>query len=101
MMKKKITMPAHLMFDGQDRNLYTKFSRVAQRIGVYTVVDYAEIIDDLVQHWQIGGLQGLTSAAAKAQDYLCTLSERYQKIAARILSDGSDSFSWIYGRTVA
>jgi acyl-[acyl-carrier-protein] desaturase len=101
MMKKKITMPAHLMFDGQDRDLYVKFSRVAQRIGVYTVVDYAEIIDDLVQHWQVSGLTGLTSAAEKAQDYLCALSERYQKLASRVLADGSDSFSWIYGRTVA
>jgi acyl-[acyl-carrier-protein] desaturase len=101
MMKKKITMPAYLMFDGRDRDLYAKFSKVAQRIGVYTVVDYAEIIDDLVKHWQIGGLTGLGGAAAKAQDYLCTLSERYQKLATRVLSDGSESFSWIYGRTVA
>jgi len=101
MMKKKITMPAHLMFDGQDCDLYAKFSRVAQRIGVYTVVDYAEIIEDLVQHWQISGLTGLTSAAVNAQDYLCTLSERYKKLASRVLADGSDSFSWIYGRTVA
>jgi acyl-[acyl-carrier-protein] desaturase len=101
MMKKKITMPAHLMFDGEDLNLYAKFSKVAQRIGVYTVIDYSEIIDDLVKHWQIAGLTGLNGAAAKAQDYLCTLSERYQKLASRVLSDGAESFSWIYGRTVA
>ncbi|KAI3907103.1 hypothetical protein MKW92_005348 [Papaver armeniacum] len=39
MMKKKITMPAHLMFDGQDDNLFEKYSDVAQRIGVYTAKD--------------------------------------------------------------
>ncbi len=36
MMRRKIVMPAILMRDISDDNLYLKFSRVAQRIGVYT-----------------------------------------------------------------
>ncbi|XVF84260.1 hypothetical protein PTKIN_Ptkin17bG0018900 [Pterospermum kingtungense] len=44
MMKKKITMPAEFMFDGQDDNLFDHFSAVAQRHGVYTAKDYADIV---------------------------------------------------------
>jgi len=51
MMKKKIVMPAVLMYDGREKNLITKFSLVAQHTGVYTVKDYAEIIGALVQDW--------------------------------------------------
>ncbi|KAK0580344.1 hypothetical protein LWI29_000880 [Acer saccharum] len=35
MMKKKIKMPAYLMYDGQDDNLFKHYSAVAQRLGVY------------------------------------------------------------------
>jgi acyl-[acyl-carrier-protein] desaturase len=44
MMKRKITMPAVLMYDGMEKNLFAKFSRVAQQTGVYTS-DYAGIVD--------------------------------------------------------
>lgn len=101
MMKRKITMPAVGMHDGVDRQLFVKFSKVAQRIGVYTVKDYAEIISDLVRHWKIDGLQGLSDVAGQAQDYLCNLALRYEKLAARAATDGQMSFSWIYGREVA
>lgn len=37
-------MPAELMSDPINPNLYDDFSRVAQKIGVYTAVDYANII---------------------------------------------------------
>lgn len=101
MMKKKIAMPAYLMHDGSDMNLYTKFSSIAQSIGVYTVIDYAEIIEDLVSHWHVPSLSGLSDAAAKAQDYLCTLAERYKKLAERMTFDTRGSISWIYGREVS
>ncbi|KAL5998040.1 hypothetical protein ACLOJK_008974 [Asimina triloba] len=39
MMRKKITMPAHLVHDGQDEKLFEHFSAVAQRLGVYTAKD--------------------------------------------------------------
>jgi acyl-[acyl-carrier-protein] desaturase len=100
MMKRKITMPAVGMHDGTDHQLFAKFSRVAQRIGVYTAHDYAEIIRELVQHWKIESLKGLSGAAAHAQDYLCSLPERYQKLAERIVTGGKQSFSWIYSREV-
>jgi len=101
MMKIRITMPAILMYDEKDSDLFIKFSNVAQRIGVYTVTDYADIISNLVNGWNIENLKGLSDMAAKAQDYLCNLSERYLKIANRFSFAGSaEKFSWIYDREV-
>ena len=101
MMKAKITMPAVLMDNEKDTNLYTKFSRVAQKAGVYTAHDYADIIEDLVAEWKVAGLGGLTDAAAKGQEYLCGLAERYQRLAERVKFSGSEKFSWIYNREIA
>jgi acyl-[acyl-carrier-protein] desaturase len=101
MMRLKITMPANMMTDGKDKNLFTKFSNVAQRLEVYTVTDYAGIIKNLVDGWNISALKGLSDTAAKAQDYLCTLSERYTALANRFsFAADAESFSWIYNRKV-
>lgn len=101
MMRNKVTMPAILMYDGKDTSLYTKFSMVAQSLGVYTAKDYAEIIGALVREWKVAGINGLSDVAAKGQDYLCGLSERYEKLAERIKISGTEKFSWIYDREVA
>jgi acyl-[acyl-carrier-protein] desaturase len=100
MMKAKIAMPAMLMNDGSDKNLFTKFSAVAQNAGVYTAKDYAEIIGTLVEEWRVAGLSGLSDASAKAQEYLCGLAVRYQKLAERVKFTGSEKFSWIYDREI-
>ncbi len=42
--------------------------------------------------------RALSDGAAHARDYLCNLSLQYQKLADRVVFDGSQSFSWIYGR---
>ncbi len=100
MMKRKIAMPAVSMYDGKDQRLFEKFSNIAQRIGVYTVRDYADIIDDLVKHWAVANINGLHDAAAKAQDYLCGLADRYHKLAERVSFNNQESFSWIFDRAV-
>ncbi len=100
MMKTKITMPAVLMYDGKDQNLFEKYSIVAQKTGVYTVKDYSEIIEDLVEHWKLETIAGLSDVAAKAQDYLCNLSERYAKLANRVTYSGKEKFSWIFDRDI-
>ncbi|MED6209215.1 Stearoyl-[acyl-carrier-protein] 9-desaturase 6, chloroplastic [Stylosanthes scabra] len=53
MMRKGITMPAHLMQDGRDPHLFDHFSAVAQRLGVYTVADYADILEFLIERWKL------------------------------------------------
>jgi acyl-[acyl-carrier-protein] desaturase len=100
MMKRKIVMPAALMSDGNDPDLFTKFSMVAQKLQVYTVHDYADIVEHLVKEWKIASLTGLSGAAAKAQDFLCGLADRYRKIAERISYTGTVRFSWIFDREI-
>lgn len=107
MMRGQIVMPAELMTDGKDPDLYENFSNVAQRLGVYTAIDYAEIIGHLVKTWDLENLEGLSSEAEKDREYLCKLPERYMKLAQRSMNKKkkvtedevpTKSFNWIYGR---
>lgn len=105
MMKKKISMPAHLMYDGRDDNLFEHFSAVAQRLGVYTARDYADILEFLVGKWSVEDLQGLSGEGRRAQDFVCGLAPRIRKLDERAQSRASKvarpvSFSWIYDRQV-
>ena len=95
MMRRKITMPAVLMYDGVEENLFAKFSRVAQQTGVYTASDYAGIVDDLVKTWNVERLSGLSGAAAKAQEYVCGLADRYRALAGRVSVSTPEEFSWL------
>jgi len=102
MMERKIAMPARLMSDGTDRDVFGQFAVVAQRSGIYTTRDYADVISHLVGVWRIADLKGLTPEAAKAQEYLCGLSARFLKKAEkveRIISNiPKQPFSWIFER---
>lgn len=106
MMKKKISMPAHLMYDGCDQNIYDKFSLLAQRTGVYTAKDYADILEHLVKRWNVEKLPGLSSRGQQAQDYVCGLASRIRKLEERAQSRVKKgpkvgTFSWIFNREVA
>ncbi|KAL0377010.1 UNVERIFIED_CONTAM: Stearoyl-[acyl-carrier-protein] 9-desaturase, chloroplastic [Sesamum calycinum] len=83
MMRKKISMPAHLMYDGRDDNLFDHFSAVAQRLGVYTARDYADILEHLVGRWKVENLMGLSAEGQKAQDYVCGLPPRIRRLEER------------------
>lgn len=107
MMRGQIVMPAELMTDGKDPNLYENFSNVAQRLEVYTAIDYAEIIGHLVKTWDLENLEGLSGEAEREREYLCKLPERYTKLAQRSMNKKkkitedevpTQSFNWIYGR---
>ncbi|XP_042501080.1 stearoyl-[acyl-carrier-protein] 9-desaturase 6, chloroplastic-like [Macadamia integrifolia] len=106
MLRKKITMPAYLMYDGQDPCLFDHFSAVAQRIGVYTVKDYADIIDFLVEQWKLEKLEGLNSAACQAQDFVCRLAPRVRKLheitqqRSHKMEPQTLRFSWIFNKEV-
>ena len=84
MMRKQITMPAILMDRGKKESLFTRFSAVTQKMGIYTTFDYANIIKHLVGQWKLETITGLKDYSAKAQEYLCTLADRYKKIAERM-----------------
>lgn len=108
MMRGQIVMPAELMTDGKDADLYNNFSEVAQRLEVYTAIDYAEIIQHLVKRWDLENLIGLKGDAEKDREYLCRLPERYKKLATRSMNKAkkitedeipTKTFNWIYGRS--
>lgn len=107
MMRGQIVMPAEQMTDGKDEKLYENFSNVAQRLGVYTAIDYADIIDHLVKTWDLEHIEGLSAEAEKEREYLCKLPKRYRKLAERSMNkkkkatedeEPLQSFNWIYGR---
>ncbi len=83
MLKGIIAMPGRFMFDGQDPDLFDHFAAVSQRIGAYTVVTYAEIIEHLVEVWGVAH-RSLSGKAAKAQDYLCQQAEKYHRFADEV-----------------
>uniref|UniRef100_Q40879 stearoyl-[acyl-carrier-protein] 9-desaturase n=1 Tax=Pelargonium hortorum TaxID=4031 RepID=Q40879_PELHO len=105
MMKRKITMPAHLMRDGRDPHLFQHFSVVASRTGVYTVMDYINILEHFVEKWNIEKITaGLSDKGREAQDYVCKLGERLRKVEERahqrVVQADPIPFSWIFDRKV-
>eukprot|EP00253_Pinus_taeda_P004167 PITA_04167 len=104
LMKKKVVMPAHLMYDGQDSNLFHHFSSVARRLGVYTAGDYADILEFLVERWNVKKIGGLSGKGMEAQDYVCKLASRIRKLNERAQErekqGQSYGFSWIFNKQV-
>ncbi|XP_077249806.1 stearoyl-[acyl-carrier-protein] 9-desaturase 1, chloroplastic-like [Tasmannia lanceolata] len=106
MLKKKITMPAHLMHDGRDPRLFDHFADVAQRLGIYTAEDYADIIEFLIGRWKLEKLEGLSGAGRRAQDFVCGLGPRIRKLheradeRARRAGPRRVRFSWIFDREI-
>ncbi|MCD7452087.1 Stearoyl-[Datura stramonium] len=103
MMKKRIAMPVHLMYDGKDSNLYEHFSAVSQRLGVYTTRDYAEIIEFFITRWKLEKLEGLIGEASCAQDFVCGFPLKVRKLEARArkLEPRRVKFSWIFNKEVS
>ena len=103
MLRDTITMPGRFMDDGKDPDLFDHFAVVAQRANVYTVRDYASIIEHLVKVWDIAG-RAVSGDAARAQEELCHQAERYGRLAERtaaaMAKQPHRSFSWIRDRTV-
>jgi acyl-[acyl-carrier-protein] desaturase len=101
MLRRIIAMPGKLMDDGEDPDLFDHFAAVAQRLDVYTVYDYADIIRHLVSTWKVASLP-LSGKAAAAQTFLCRQAERLESFAERVTEEAKLApkvkFSWIYNR---
>jgi acyl-[acyl-carrier-protein] desaturase len=95
MMKKKIVMPATLMDFGTKKKQFLNYTNITQKIGVYTSLDYANIIDHLVQFWGIDKLMDLNEQGKKAQDYLSTLAQRYYRMAERMQEPEEAQLIWL------
>ncbi|WP_304067074.1 acyl-ACP desaturase [Pedobacter glucosidilyticus] len=98
MMKKKIVMPAHFLREiglkmGQT---FGHFTDAAQRLGVYTAIDYVDILKELIVDWKIEEVKDLNEAGEKAREYLMRLPDRLIRIADRIKTPTLEyKFSWI------
>ena len=103
MLRGRIAMPGRFMDDGRDPDLFDHFAIVAQRTRVYTVRDYASIIEHLVAAWNIAG-RAVTGEAAQAQDELCRQAERYERLADRMAATLEKqppvAFRWLRDRKV-
>ena len=98
MMKQKIVMPALFLRESGNKisSAFEHFSDSAQRIGVYTANDYVEIMQKLIDKWEIDKISGLTEEAEKARDYLMKLPSRMAKISERlIIPENSFTFKWV------
>ena len=101
-LKGLIAMPGSRMNDGKNPDLFDHFATVSQKVGTYSVKDYASILKHLVETWKIGDLS-VSGKAAKAQDYICKQPERYEYLAEMIEPEVAGQsmapFQWIYGRS--
>ena len=98
MMKRKIVMPAHFLRESGDKisSAFEEFSNTAQRIGVYTAMDYVEILEKLIKTWDLDKISNLTDEAEKARDYLMKLPARMSRIAERLtIPENSFKFKWV------
>ncbi len=98
MMKQKIVMPAQFLRESGEKmsSAFEHFSDSAQRIGVYTASDYVDIMQKLIDKWEIDKISSLTDEAEKARDYLMKLPGRMMKISERlIIPQESQIFKWV------
>ena len=98
MMKAKIVMPAHFLRESGEKisTAFEQFSDSAQRIGVYTAADYVDIMQKLIDKWEIDKITGLTSEAEKAREYLMKLPARMAKVSERlVIPQESHIFKWV------
>ncbi|MXV53061.1 acyl-ACP desaturase [Pedobacter sp. HMF7647] len=100
MMRKKIVMPAHFLREVglQMGQTFGHFTDAAQRLGVYTAVDYVDILKQLIEDWQIESCKELNEAGEKARDYVMKLPDRLLRIAERMKNPSLEyKFTWIAG----
>ncbi len=98
MMRKKIVMPAHFLRQSGEKigTTFSHFSDAAQRLGVYTSIDYTQILESLIKEWNIANMGGINAAAEKARDYIMALPQRFRNVAERGLKAPIEyEFNWI------
>lgn len=105
MMRKMIWMPTKLIEDGTGPDLFSRFSTIVQRTGAYGSRDIADIIQHLLDYWDVANLKNLSPDGARAQEFLAELPERYIKLGERAEERMKKRavrapFSWVFNREV-
>lgn len=99
MLLSKIVMPARLMDDGSDRDIFSDYSIVAQKLGIYTTRDYAELLLFLVDAWRLDKIKNLSALASAAQEKICNAAQKYlrksESLMEAIQSIQIKPFAWL------
>ncbi|EKF55115.1 family 2 fatty acid desaturase [Galbibacter marinus] len=98
MMKQKIVMPAQFVREAGEPigSAFENFSNAAQRLGVYTALDYVDILERLNQYWEIDKLRELNDQGERSRDYLMKLPDRLRRISSRIATPVDQHiFKWV------
>ncbi|HLV63860.1 acyl-ACP desaturase [Galbibacter sp.] len=98
MMKQKIVMPAQFVREAGEPigSAFENFSNAAQRLGVYTALDYVNILERLNQYWEIDKIRELNDQGERSRDYLMKLPERLRRISSRIATPVDQHiFKWV------
>lgn len=90
-----------LAMPGHNIEGFAQMSEVERRAGIYGPREYMKLVEDLVKHWAIDALTGLSSAGRSAQEKVMKLPSRLARMAEYIESktqNRSFSFEFIYRR---
>jgi len=60
---------------------FTDLSEVIRRGNIFGPRQYQDIVEELLEHWQIGALTGLSAAGEEARDKLMKVPKRLSRIA--------------------
>lgn len=80
---------------------FAQMSEVERRAGIYGPREYLKLVEELVRHWAIDKMDGLSAMGRAAQDKVMELPKRLGRMADYIESKAhsrSFSFEFIYQR---
>ncbi len=83
---------------------FREMADVIRRAGIYGPFDYKKIVEEAIEFWNIGVLEGLNEIGRAAQDKIMALPKRLEKVAEYIekrTEKKSFSFDLIYDRVFA
>ena len=60
---------------------FTEMSEVIRRGDIFGPRQYQDIVEELLEHWQIGAMTGLSAAGEEARDKLMKVPKRLSRIA--------------------
>ncbi|MGH8482426.1 MAG: acyl-ACP desaturase [Nevskiaceae bacterium] len=66
---------------GHNVTAYDDMSEVIRRTGIFGPREYQKIVEELLEHWQVGTLTGLNAVGEEARDKLMKVPKRLSRIA--------------------
>ncbi|XP_044969317.1 acyl-[acyl-carrier-protein] desaturase 7, chloroplastic-like [Hordeum vulgare subsp. vulgare] len=108
MMRLRIVMPASLVTDGRDDDLFAHYAAVAQQAGIYTASDYRSVLEHLIKQWGVEELVAgeLSDEGRRARDYVCALPRKIRRLEEKAHQRRKAKpttltpFSWIFDKPV-